>query len=226
VTLPSVIWKNTSKPKFVRGNRRPEPIARLIRFEVKGIADGRATVVLARGIENQFLSPGKQALSLPRIRPRVQVSRPFLPNSRKVNATDAPSEASRRTMPAPMPFDPAVTRATLPVNDFSCTAAMNILQSSSLAPNSTHFLWKLKRIRPSIGWTVIRDRHSEILPTMWSLSNAFTRAFKKAQSSPTVQGHSQARWFSFTAAELTRDLRFNLTRRRRSRFLFTSSSAD
>jgi len=48
----------------------------------------------------------------------------------KVNATDAPSEASRRTMPAPMPFEPPVTRATLPVNDFSCTAAMNILQSS------------------------------------------------------------------------------------------------
>src|SRR5258707_774094 len=33
----------------------------------------------------------------------------------KVNATDAPSEASRRTMPAPIPFEPPVTRATLPV---------------------------------------------------------------------------------------------------------------
>ena len=56
--------------------------------------------------------------------------RAFSSELEKVNATDAPSEASRRTMPAPMPFEPPVTRATLPVNDFSCTAAMNILQSS------------------------------------------------------------------------------------------------
>src|SRR5580704_18420965 len=56
--------------------------------------------------------------------------RAFSSELEKVNATDAPSAASRRTMPAPMPFEPPVTRATLPVNDFSCTAAMNILQSS------------------------------------------------------------------------------------------------
>src|SRR6202011_2022057 len=37
-----------------------------------------------------------------------------------VNATDAPSAARRRTMPAPMPLEPPVTRATLPVNDFVC----------------------------------------------------------------------------------------------------------
>src|SRR5712664_2936147 len=33
---------------------------------------------------------------------------------------DAPSAASRRTMPAPMPLEPPVTRATLPLNDFVC----------------------------------------------------------------------------------------------------------
>src|SRR6266850_8325292 len=37
-----------------------------------------------------------------------------------VKATDAPSAASRRTMPAPMPLEPPVTRATLPLNDFAC----------------------------------------------------------------------------------------------------------
>src|SRR5260370_12974517 len=37
-----------------------------------------------------------------------------------VKATDAPSAASRRTMPAPMPLEPPVTRATLPLNDFVC----------------------------------------------------------------------------------------------------------
>src|SRR6266852_3571387 len=37
-----------------------------------------------------------------------------------VNATDAPSAASRRTMPAPIPREPPVTRATLPLNDFVC----------------------------------------------------------------------------------------------------------
>src|SRR6266404_2022294 len=37
-----------------------------------------------------------------------------------VNATDAPSAASRRTMPAPIPLEPPVTRATLPLNDFVC----------------------------------------------------------------------------------------------------------
>src|ERR1700730_17598789 len=37
-----------------------------------------------------------------------------------VNATDAPSAASRRTMPPPIPLEPPVTRATLPWNDFVC----------------------------------------------------------------------------------------------------------
>src|SRR5580700_8204993 len=37
-----------------------------------------------------------------------------------VNATDAPSAARRRTMPAPMPLEPPVTRATFPLNDFIC----------------------------------------------------------------------------------------------------------
>src|ERR1700732_3233477 len=48
----------------------------------------------------------------------------------KVNATDAPSEASRRTMPAPMPLEPPVTRATLPLNDLVCIA-IHILQLDS-----------------------------------------------------------------------------------------------
>src|SRR5213594_851567 len=71
--LPAAIWRNTSKPMFVRGKRRrggqemsaqqmpgeldfrtraktnDVPIARLIGFEAKEIADGRATVTLAAG---------------------------------------------------------------------------------------------------------------------------------------------------------------------------------
>jgi hypothetical protein len=45
-----------------------------------------------------------------------------------VKATDAPCAASRRTMPAAMPLEPPVTRATLPLNDFVCIAAIHILQ--------------------------------------------------------------------------------------------------
>ncbi len=44
-----------------------------------------------------------------------------------VNATDAPSAASRRTMPAPIPREPPVTRATLPLNDFACICHQNPL---------------------------------------------------------------------------------------------------
>jgi hypothetical protein len=39
-----------------------------------------------------------------------------------VNAAEAPSAASRRTMPAPIPFEPSVTRAILPVSDLVSTA--------------------------------------------------------------------------------------------------------
>src|SRR6266852_8657652 len=42
-----------------------------------------------------------------------------------VKATEAPSAASRRTMPAPMPLEPPVTRATLPLNDFACICHQN-----------------------------------------------------------------------------------------------------
>src|ERR1700724_3042657 len=47
-------------------------------------------------------------------------SRAFSGELEYVKATDAPSAASRRTMPAPMPLEPPVTRATLPLNDFVC----------------------------------------------------------------------------------------------------------
>src|SRR6266849_10719814 len=47
-------------------------------------------------------------------------SRAFSGELKYVKATDAPSAASRRTMPAPMPLEPPVTRATLPLNDFAC----------------------------------------------------------------------------------------------------------
>ena len=69
----------------------------------------------------------------------------------KVNATDAPSEASRRTMPAPMPFEPLVTRATLPVNDFSCTAAMNILQSSPTPVLDDSVQNKIRQLLMDVG---------------------------------------------------------------------------
>src|SRR6266849_454703 len=47
-------------------------------------------------------------------------SRAFSGELKYVKATDAPSAASRRTMPAPMPLEPPVTRATLPLNAFAC----------------------------------------------------------------------------------------------------------
>src|SRR6202011_1966220 len=47
-------------------------------------------------------------------------SRAFSGELEYVKAPDAPPAASRRTMPAPMPLEPPVTRATLPLNDFAC----------------------------------------------------------------------------------------------------------
>src|SRR3984957_9425990 len=54
-------------------------------------------------------------------------SRAFSGELEYVKATDAPSAASRRTMPAPMPLEPPVTRATLPLNDFDCICHHNPL---------------------------------------------------------------------------------------------------
>src|SRR6266478_6574743 len=44
-----------------------------------------------------------------------------------VNATAAPSEASRLTIPSPIPREPPVTRATLPANDRPYFSVMSIL---------------------------------------------------------------------------------------------------
>src|SRR6266852_6631588 len=44
-----------------------------------------------------------------------------------VNATAAPSEASRLTIPSPIPLEPPVTRATLPINDRPYFSVMSIL---------------------------------------------------------------------------------------------------
>src|SRR6266852_2164924 len=63
-----------------------------------------------------------------------------------VKATDAPSAASRRTMPAPMPLEPPVTRATLPLNDLVCIATIHILQFHSCT-----FWMTLSRIRIQPG---------------------------------------------------------------------------
>src|ERR1700757_1275107 len=52
-------------------------------------------------------------------------SRAFSGELEYVKATDAPSAASRRTMPAPIPLEPPVTRATLPLNDFACIGHQN-----------------------------------------------------------------------------------------------------
>jgi hypothetical protein len=46
--------------------------------------------------------------------------------------------------------------------------------------------------------------------TMWSLSNAFTSAFKKTRSGAAVQGNGEAGRLSRATAQLIRDLRFNL----------------
>src|ERR1700688_1054623 len=87
-------------------------------------------VTAARSSSAEALSAFKASALPPPDSTSCTSFRAFSSELEKVNATDAPSEASRRTMPAPMPFEPPVTRATLPVNDFSCTATMNILRSS------------------------------------------------------------------------------------------------
>src|SRR6266478_3166869 len=60
-----------------------------------------------------------------------------------VNATAAPSEASRLTIPSPIPREPPVTRATLPANDRPYFPLMSILQSG---PNLSYWII-LSRIR-------------------------------------------------------------------------------
>src|SRR5580704_11927761 len=80
----------------------------------------------------------------------------------KVNATDAPSEASLRTMPAPMPFEPPVTRATLPVNDFSCTAAMNILQSSPTSILDDYVQNKIRKLLMNVGANIMLTGDSRL----------------------------------------------------------------
>src|SRR5580704_900847 len=93
----------------------------------------KASVVLATAVRSSLaeaLSAFRDSAFPPVDSISLTSWRAFSCELEKVNATDAPSAASRRTMPAPIPFEPPVTRATLPVNDFSCTAAMNILQSS------------------------------------------------------------------------------------------------
>src|SRR3984957_18607600 len=52
----------------------------------------------------------------------------------QVNATAAPSEASRLTIPSPIPREPPVTRATLPANDRPYFSVMSILRSESNLP--------------------------------------------------------------------------------------------
>src|ERR1700688_4088246 len=67
----------------------------------------------------------------------------FSSELKKVNATAAPSEASRLTIPSPIRREPPVTRATLPANDRPCFSVMSILQSG---PNLSYWII-LSRIR-------------------------------------------------------------------------------
>src|SRR6202023_2114542 len=60
-----------------------------------------------------------------------------------VNATAAPSEASRLTIPSPIPREPPVTRATLPANDRPYFSVMSILRGE---PNLPYWI-TLSRIR-------------------------------------------------------------------------------
>src|SRR5207245_10948102 len=60
-----------------------------------------------------------------------------------VNATAAPSEASRLAIPSPTPREPPVTRATLPANDRPYFCVMSILRA---APNLSYWII-LSRIR-------------------------------------------------------------------------------
>src|SRR5260370_23557509 len=53
----------------------------------------------------------------------------FSSELKSVNATAAPSEASRLTIPSPIPREPPVTRATLPANERPYFSVMSILQS-------------------------------------------------------------------------------------------------
>src|SRR5258708_26728785 len=61
----------------------------------------------------------------------------------QVNATAAPSAASRLTIPSPIPREPPVTRAILPANDRPYFSVMSILQSG---PNLSYWII-LSRIR-------------------------------------------------------------------------------
>src|SRR4029077_3967175 len=61
----------------------------------------------------------------------------------QVNATAAPSEASRLTIPSPIPREPPVTRATLPANDRPYFSVMSILRGE---PNLSYWII-LSRIR-------------------------------------------------------------------------------
>src|SRR5260370_23105497 len=55
----------------------------------------------------------------------------FSSELKSVNATAAPSEASRLTIPSTIPREPPVTRATLPANDRPYSSVMFILRGGA-----------------------------------------------------------------------------------------------
>src|SRR6266436_188114 len=80
----------------------------------------KASAVLATAVRSSSAEPlsALRDSALPPADSSSRTSaRAFSGELEYVKATDAPSAASRRTMPAPMPLDPPVTRATLPLND-------------------------------------------------------------------------------------------------------------
>src|SRR5712675_2817775 len=83
----------------------------------------RASVVLVTAAQSSS-ADALSALNADTVPPSDSISRTslkaFSSELEYVNATDAPSATSLRTMPAPIPLEPPVTRATLPLNDFVC----------------------------------------------------------------------------------------------------------
>jgi hypothetical protein len=68
-----------------------------------------------------------------------------------------------------------------------------------------------KSLLPEVHCLYFEPKYPEFSPrTMWSLSNAFTSAFKKLDPISAVQGDGQSGRISGATSQLIRDLRLNL----------------
>src|SRR5712692_12013889 len=102
-------------------------------------------------------------------------SRAFSGELEYVKATDAPSAASRRTMPAPMPLEPPVTRATLPLNECAC-----ICHPNPFSLLLCHFWIILSRMQ--FNGTVCQDARLDRFPCRFGSRSEFTDNVKPLTS--------------------------------------------